>query len=93
MEKYTDIEIDEKYTIPAGTQFYAHSLNEKVTAEKDIVLKVTNMTAFTPDLVHGVIQDVIENPFLKYFLGSASTIYSDRPDAKISVNFKSLKKI
>lgn len=93
MEKYTDIEKDEKYIIPAGEKFFAHVLNENVSAEKDVIIKVTNMTAFTPDIIHGVLQNVLENPLMKMFFGAASNIYSDREDAKVSVNFKVLKKI
>lgn len=93
MEKYTDIELNGKYKISAGTKFYCHALKEEVVADKDLIVKVTTLTAFTPGLVHGILQDVIINPFLQIFFGSASNVYTDREDSKISVHFNFLKKI
>lgn len=93
MEKYTDIEIDGKYIIPAGKKFFCHALKEEVMSDKDLVVKVTTMTAFTPGFVHGILQDVITNPFLQIFFGSATNVYTDRPESKISVHFEVLKKI
>lgn len=93
MEKYTDIELDQKYKIPAGEKFYSHALQEEVKVEKDLIIKVTNMTAFTPGLVHGILQNVIENPFLQMFFGTAANLYTDKTDSKISVDFKILKKL
>jgi len=93
MDKYTEIEIDGKYLIPAGTKFYSNALQEEVMSDKDLVIRVVNLTAFTPGLVHGVLQNVIANPFLQMFFGAASNLYTDKTDSKISVDFKKIKKV
>ena len=73
--------IGELRLIPAGTEVWSISLQERVKFNRDVVVKITNTVAFDDDFVFGMIQ-------LTLFLAGPFPGIMDKVNGDIDFSYK-----
>lgn len=92
----SNIEIGKKYIIKAGAEFWSTAMREFLIFKNDVIIKATSSEVLSADcqeVVYGIIQISLPNPFLYMFVGNASTIYMDKANGEIGIEKKYLKEI
>jgi hypothetical protein len=85
--------IDKCYLLKAGKKVFSIALQENITFDRDVVVKVTNTLIDQKDWVFGNLQIKFLNLTLGSAAGKDMSSYVDKTHGELSLRFLDLKKL